>query len=138
MKINKILCFSILSLLICFTKQKQHSNKSVCNISPKSKIDCGFVGLNKKKCEEKGCCFIKSTDGSPWCYKGVNLEKEEKEKEEKEEKEKEEKEVKKTENESNYSINSNPDQSSYVVRVPNQRPSLERTTTKTKSSTLKY
>ena len=121
MKTNKILFFSILSLLICFTQQKQYSNKLVCNISPKNKIDCGFVGVNIKKCEEKGCCFIKSTDGSPWCYKGVSLENEEKE-------EKEGKEKKMTENESNdYSINSNPDKTSYVARFTKKEPTKTKT-----------
>ena len=47
------------------------------------KKDCGFIGLNRKKCEDKGCCYRVSTDGTPWCFfpgSATKLETEKKEK----------------------------------------------------------
>ena len=78
-----------------------------------------FCWNKSKKCEEKGCCFIKSTDGSPWCYKGIILE-------DNNEYEYEEKDKNITGNESKNSLNESPDKASYVVRnIP-----LTRTTPK--------
>ena len=112
MKSNKILCLTIIFLFICSTQQNDDSKKLICNISSENKIDCGFVGINQKKCEEKGCCFIKSTDGSPWCYKGIILESNNEYEYDHEEKDKNI-----TENESKNSLDESPNKSSYVVRT---------------------
>ena len=33
------------------------------------KTDCGFVGIDKIGCEQKGCCWVPDYNGSdPWCY----------------------------------------------------------------------
>lgn len=40
-----------------------------CSISDPSKIDCGYVGIDKSQCESKGCCWFASTSsGVPWCF----------------------------------------------------------------------
>ena len=71
--------------LLCFTFN--FSKPLKCRVLPKDREDCGFVGLNRQKCEDKGCCFERSVEG-PWCFypEKNNTEKDEAS-EEKEEKE---------------------------------------------------
>ena len=45
------------------------SDRDVCDIDRKDKVDCGYFGMTHQKCEEKGCCFKPNFDQSPWCYK---------------------------------------------------------------------
>ena len=71
---NKKLClyfFALLSFLNVI-KNKEVTENINCNISGKDKEDCGYVGIDQKKCEEKGCCFKMTTDNTPWCYKSIN------------------------------------------------------------------
>ena len=59
----KVLIF--ISLLILSYVQ---SNISLCDISNKERKNCGSFGISQKKCEEKGCCYKVTSDGSPWCF----------------------------------------------------------------------
>ena len=59
----KVLFF--ISLLILSYVQ---SNISICDISNKEKKNCGYFGIKQEKCEEKGCCYKVTSDGSPWCF----------------------------------------------------------------------
>ena len=59
----KVLIFISL-LLFSYIK----SNISICDISNKEKKNCGFFGINQKTCEESGCCYKVTPDGSPWCF----------------------------------------------------------------------
>ena len=47
------------------------SDRDVCDIDRKDKVDCGgYFGMSQQKCEEmEGCCFKPNFDRSPWCYK---------------------------------------------------------------------
>ena len=51
--------------LLCLTFISSEYLK--CGVLPKDRKDCGFVGLNGEKCEERGCCFERSDEG-PWCF----------------------------------------------------------------------
>ena len=55
----------LLSLLIVSYTQNIVSK---CDVPNKEKKECGFFGISQKKCEENGCCYKVSTDGSPWCF----------------------------------------------------------------------
>ena len=59
----KVLIF--ISLLILSYVQ---SNISLCDISNKERKNCGSFGISQKTCEEKGCCYKVTSDGSPWCF----------------------------------------------------------------------
>ena len=60
MKITLVISLFCFSFII--------SEQLKCDVSSDEKVDCGFVGLNRKKCEDKGCCYRASTDGIPWCF----------------------------------------------------------------------
>merc|ERR1719334_2337558 len=42
---------------------------SLCAVSPKSRMKCGFPGITKSQCEQRGCCFNSKTVGATWCFK---------------------------------------------------------------------
>ena len=63
---------AILLLLLLLFNVIQ-SAKDECNLPKEDKSNCGHLGISKKKCEEKGCCFKVSLDGSPWCYQKKNF-----------------------------------------------------------------
>ena len=71
---NKKFCLYFLALLsfLNVIKNKEVTENINCNILGKDKEDCGYVGIDQKKCEEKGCCFKITTDNTPWCYKSIN------------------------------------------------------------------
>ena len=35
---------------------------------PKSRIDCGYPGIEPDVCVSKGCCFNNEVWGVPWCF----------------------------------------------------------------------
>ena len=63
---------AILLLLLLLFNVIQSANEE-CNLSKEYKIDCGEFGTNWSICEQKGCCFKVSFDGSPWCYQKKNF-----------------------------------------------------------------
>ena len=71
MRMMLLLSLLLLSVVMSHEPKK---NKLKCNIPPNERQDCGFVGLDQKKCEEKGCCFLKNNHGSPWCFNGTKVE----------------------------------------------------------------
>ena len=46
-----------------------------CTLDREFREECGYYGINKKECEEKGCCWKIDDDDSiiPWCFHGVKL-----------------------------------------------------------------
>ncbi len=70
MRMILFLSLLLLSVVISLEPKK---TKLKCNIPPNERQDCGFVGLDQKKCEEKGCCFLKNNHGSPWCFNGTKV-----------------------------------------------------------------
>uniref|UniRef100_A0A8C9QKQ1 P-type domain-containing protein n=1 Tax=Spermophilus dauricus TaxID=99837 RepID=A0A8C9QKQ1_SPEDA len=32
-------------------------------------VNCGYPGIGKEDCNNRGCCFDSSTAGVPWCFK---------------------------------------------------------------------
>ena len=46
-----------------------------CILDREFREECGYYGINKKECEEKGCCWKIDDDDSiiPWCFHGVKL-----------------------------------------------------------------
>ena len=67
---SKLCLYFVLLLPIIYNILPKYLNKTIiCNISGKDKKDCGYVGITQDKCEDKGCCFKKTNDGTPWCYK---------------------------------------------------------------------
>ena len=66
---NKLCLYFVLLLPVIYNILPKYLNKTIiCNISGKDKKDCGYVGITQDKCEDKGCCFKKTNDGTPWCY----------------------------------------------------------------------
>eukprot|EP00833_Pecoramyces_ruminatium_P013762 jgi/Orpsp1_1/1187794/evm.model.d7180000060246.1 len=48
--------------------QEEEGNKS-CEVDESSRTDCGYYGINKNQCIERGCCWSESsTAGVPWCF----------------------------------------------------------------------
>ena len=41
-----------------------------CAVNRLAREDCGYIGINQQRCEEKGCCW-KADFLVPWCFKGV-------------------------------------------------------------------
>ena len=45
-----------------------------CTLSDPEKVDCGYMGIDKTKCEAKGCCWKPRTNRGdekndiPWCF----------------------------------------------------------------------
>ena len=77
MKITLVVSLLCLSFII--------SEQLKCDLNSKERVDCGFVGVNRKKCEEKGCCYRRSVDGTPWCFFPGNATESENKKKEKQE-----------------------------------------------------
>ena len=49
--------FFLFFVVICDVEQAKKPKNIGFKYSERTKIDCGFVGINQKKCEEKGCYF---------------------------------------------------------------------------------
>ncbi|XP_044152711.1 alpha-2-macroglobulin-like [Bufo gargarizans] len=39
-----------------------------CAVSPAERNDCGFPGVTKELCEQRGCCYDPSIPGTKWCF----------------------------------------------------------------------
>ena len=46
-----------------------------CELDREFREECGYYGINKKECEERGCCWKVDEIESiiPWCFHGVKL-----------------------------------------------------------------
>lgn len=60
----KILLFSSLAIMLLAQS---------CSLSDSQKIDCGYMGIDKTKCEMKGCCWVPVSveaglKDTPWCF----------------------------------------------------------------------
>ena len=44
-----------------------------CSVEREMREECGYYGINKEECEERGCCWLVDDDDSviPWCFLGV-------------------------------------------------------------------
>ncbi|PIO23449.1 hypothetical protein AB205_0008500, partial [Aquarana catesbeiana] len=43
-----------------------------CNPSgPRARVSCGYSGISKKGCTDRGCCFDDSVPQVVWCYQPV-------------------------------------------------------------------
>jgi len=43
-----------------------------CPSNEASRVDCGFTGITKGRCEFNGCCWARSlTEGIPWCFNKI-------------------------------------------------------------------
>ena len=64
----------LLSLISCFcTPTERTKDQLSCAAHELLKKDCGFYGIDQKKCEEKGCCWKESSvKGVPWCFYGID------------------------------------------------------------------
>ena len=45
-----------------------------CTVPRFERKECGYFGIDKKECEQRGCCWLADDIGSkiPWCFKGVS------------------------------------------------------------------
>ncbi|XP_023571645.1 trefoil factor 1 [Octodon degus] len=39
-----------------------------CDVQAKARKNCGFSGITRKECEDRGCCFNNKVRGVPWCF----------------------------------------------------------------------
>ena len=59
-----IICLSLILLTSI-----AYCSSTECVASEDERLDCGYMGIDQSKCEEKGCCWTPtSTGGVPWCY----------------------------------------------------------------------
>ena len=42
---------------------------SQCTVPAKDRVDCGYPGVTKEQCNNRGCCFDNSIRNVPWCFK---------------------------------------------------------------------
>ncbi|XP_078379296.1 uncharacterized protein LOC144662376 [Oculina patagonica] len=73
-----ILVFVIVAVAVVLAKQYQPENDDwlydkrgdtgTCVMAPADRKDCGYGGVTKQQCEERGCCFDDSVRGVPWCF----------------------------------------------------------------------
>lgn len=44
-------------------------NENMCGpVAPSQRVDCGWIGITKQQCGDKGCCWDESVPNSKWCY----------------------------------------------------------------------
>ncbi len=41
--------------------------------APQSRIECGWPGINREKCNAMKCCYNDSVPGVKWCFKKKRL-----------------------------------------------------------------
>ncbi|XP_010634782.1 trefoil factor 1 [Fukomys damarensis] len=39
-----------------------------CDVAPRQRQNCGFSGITRGQCEDRGCCFSDKFRGVPWCF----------------------------------------------------------------------
>uniref|UniRef100_A0A8D0KNY4 P-type domain-containing protein n=1 Tax=Salvator merianae TaxID=96440 RepID=A0A8D0KNY4_SALMN len=42
--------------------------ESSCNVSPRQRRDCGYPGISRKTCLNRGCCFSGRIRNAKWCF----------------------------------------------------------------------
>jgi len=45
-----------------------------CDVYPSERLglDCGYPGISRDTCRQRGCCWDTSVRGVPWCFYGKN------------------------------------------------------------------
>ena len=64
----------ILAIAYCFSIPTYRTKDDLsCAQYEELKKDCGYIGINQKTCEERGCCWKESSNPkTPWCFEGIN------------------------------------------------------------------
>ena len=67
-----IISILLLSFISCkFLKETEKTIDGLsCAVERTKREECGVVGINQQKCEEKGCCW-KVDFLVPWCFKAL-------------------------------------------------------------------
>lgn len=39
-----------------------------CSVKPEDRNDCGWLGIDRKNCEDRGCCYNDSVKGAKFCF----------------------------------------------------------------------
>ncbi|XP_067401091.1 integumentary mucin C.1-like [Emydura macquarii macquarii] len=50
------------------TEGEEAPAQCLCNMDPKSRVNCGPPGITAEQCLNKGCCFSSEVAGVPWCF----------------------------------------------------------------------
>ncbi|EHB03612.1 Trefoil factor 1, partial [Heterocephalus glaber] len=64
---RKVTCVLALVLVLVLTTQAEGQADN-CNVAPKQRNNCGFSGITREQCEDRGCCFNDKVHGVPWCF----------------------------------------------------------------------
>uniref|UniRef100_G3TMN8 Trefoil factor 1 n=1 Tax=Loxodonta africana TaxID=9785 RepID=G3TMN8_LOXAF len=40
----------------------------ICAVASHARSNCGYPGITREKCQNKGCCFDDKIPGVPWCF----------------------------------------------------------------------
>ena len=70
---NKLIISLLLFALISckFFKETEKTIDGLsCAVERSKRVECGEIGINQQKCEEKGCCW-KVDFLVPWCFKSL-------------------------------------------------------------------
>uniref|UniRef100_A0A8C9QLL9 Trefoil factor 3 n=1 Tax=Spermophilus dauricus TaxID=99837 RepID=A0A8C9QLL9_SPEDA len=72
---NRCCCFdsSIRGVPWCFKPMRKPEwakggSEVQCVFPAKERVNCGYPGIGKEDCNNRGCCFDSSTAGVPWCF----------------------------------------------------------------------
>ena len=71
---NKLIISLLLIAFISskfFKETETTTNGLSCAVERTLREECGSIGINQDKCEEKGCCW-KVDFLVPWCFKALN------------------------------------------------------------------
>uniref|UniRef100_A0ABM5FXZ7 Uncharacterized protein isoform X1 n=1 Tax=Pogona vitticeps TaxID=103695 RepID=A0ABM5FXZ7_9SAUR len=54
----------------CFVPSGQRASLHYAKktIEPKARLDCGYQGITRKRCQRIGCCFDPTASGAPVCF----------------------------------------------------------------------
>ncbi|XP_066454661.1 putative gastrointestinal growth factor xP4 [Eleutherodactylus coqui] len=46
-----------------------------CEVDPKLRRNCGYLGISKARCEKRGCCYNSTVFFTSWCFFSKSQEK---------------------------------------------------------------
>ena len=68
---NKLILISLIALCLSLPTERTINSDLSCKVHNPHKKDCGWYGIDQKKCEEIDCCWKEDADSSiPWCFTG--------------------------------------------------------------------
>ena len=68
---NKLILISLIAFCLSLPTERTSDSDLSCKVHNPHKKECGWYGIDQKKCEEIDCCWKEDADPSiPWCFPG--------------------------------------------------------------------